>query len=189
MLPAHEAECESVAYACSVRRSRRMRPGTEALMDRKPKIIPPHPDLIRQPAGRFGWLEDRLLHDGWLGRLGPEGTSVLVLFALAADQHGASFYGRERMADALGMIRQDVDQALTQLLELRLVAHRPWCPGHPDGVWQLLPLPAPRPRGGEAVPLRDLFKSIGLPTPGSAPNANHASAPHTTAKPPDSRAS
>lgn len=158
-------------------------------MDRKPKVIPPHPDLIRQPAGRFGWLEDRLLRDGWLARVGPEGTSLLVLLALAADRHGASFYNRERMASTLGMTRQDVDQALKQLLELHLVAHRPWCPGHPDGVWQLLPLPAPQPRGGEAVTLHDVFKSLGLPTPGSASNATHTPHPYAPAKPPDSRAS
>lgn len=149
-------------------------------MGKRPTIVPPRPDLLRQPAGRFGWLEDRLLHDGWLARLGPEGTSVLVLMALAADRHGASFYGRERMAAQLGMDRQDVDQALARLLELRLVAHRPWRQGSPDGVWQLLPLPTPQPRGGQAVCLGDVFKSLGLP-------AHNAASP-ATAKPPDSRA-
>jgi len=165
-------------------------------MDKRPRVIPPHPDFIRRPAGRFGWLEDRLLREGWLGRLGPVGTSVLVLLALAADRHGVSFYGREHMAEKLGMSRQEVDQALTQLLELHLVAHRPWRPGHPDGVWQLLPLPAPRPRGGEAVPLRDVFKSLGLPTPHPPAGAGHALCQRlpvgrhdAPAKPPDSRAS
>ena len=101
-------------------------------MGKKPTVPPPRPDLIRQPAGRFGWLEDRLLHDDWLARLGPQGTSVMVLLALAADRHGASFYSRERMAGKLGISRQDVDQALNRMLELRLVAHRPWRQGNPD---------------------------------------------------------
>ena len=148
-------------------------------MGKRPTIVPPRPDLLRQPAGRFGWLEDRLLHDGWLARLGPEGTSVLVLMALAADRHGVSFYGRERMARELGMDRQDVDRALARLLELRLVVHRPWRPGSPDGIWQLLP--PPQPRGGQAVCLRDVFKSLGLPSQNAVLPA--------TAKPPDSRAS
>ena len=30
-------------------------------MGKRP-IIPPVPDFVRQPTGRFGWLEDRLLH-------------------------------------------------------------------------------------------------------------------------------
>ena len=59
-------------------------------MAKKPTLPPPRPELVRRPAGRFGWLEDRLLREDWLSRLGPEGTSVLVLLALAADRHGAS---------------------------------------------------------------------------------------------------
>ena len=134
-------------------------------MSKKPTLPPPRPDLIRRPAGRCGWLEDRWLSEDWLLRLGPEGPSVLVLLALAADRHGASFYGRERMADRLGMSRQDIDQALERLLELRLVAHRPWRQGHPDGIWQLMPLPTPKRRGGEAVSIGDVFRSLGLQPP------------------------
>jgi hypothetical protein len=152
-------------------------------MGKKPTVPPPRPDLIRQPTGCFGWLEDRLLREGWLSRLGPEGTSVLVLLALAADRQGASFYGRERMAERLSMSRQDVDQALTRLLELRLVAHRPWRQGHPDGIWQLLPLPLPahQRRDGETVSIGDMFRSLGLQIP------DHK--PPQISKPPDSRAS
>jgi len=39
--------------------------------------------------GSFGWLEDRFLSEGWLARLGPEGSSVLLLLALAADRKNA----------------------------------------------------------------------------------------------------
>ena len=157
----------------------------------KRPIVPPRPDLIRQPTGRFGWLEDRLLHDDWLARLGPEGTSVMVLLALASDRHGASFFSRERMAAKLGISRQDVDQALTRMLEWKLIAHRPWRPGHPDGVWQLLPLPRveKRRRGGEAIrigealSITDLCQSLGIDPPG--PNTHTQKAP----TPPESRAS
>jgi hypothetical protein len=133
-------------------------------MNKKPSLPPPHPDLIRQPTGRFGWLEDRLLHDDWLARLGPTGTSVMVLLALAADRHGASFFGRERMAGKLGLSRHDVDQALARMLEWRLVAHRPWRQGSADGIWQLLPLPQSekRPRRGEAISIGELCRSLGF---------------------------
>lgn len=150
-------------------------------MAKKPTLPPPRPELIRRPAGRFGWLEDRLLREDWLSRLGPEGTAVLVLLALAADQHGASFYGRERMAARLGMSLADVDRALKRLLELRLVAHRPWRQGHADGIWQLLPLPPAPPRGGDPAALGDILKSLNLPLPASNLPAR--------AQPPDSRAS
>ncbi len=76
-------------------------------MGKRTTVLPPRPDLIRQPAGRFGWLEDPLLREDWPSRLGPEGTSALVLLALAADRHDASFYGREYMPERLGISRQD----------------------------------------------------------------------------------
>jgi len=103
--------------------------------------IPPHPGLERRPPRSFGWLDARLLHEDWLGRLGAEPVAVLTLLALAADRHGASFYRRETMALALSMQRRELDRSLDRLLELGLVAHRPWMSGHIDGVWQLLPLP------------------------------------------------
>jgi len=107
--------------------------------------VPPHPEIERRPPRSFGWLDARLLHDRWLGRLGPEALAVMTLLALAADSHGASFYRRETMAIALGMRRRELDRCLERLEDLRLVAHRPWTSGHIDGVWQLMPLP----EGGE----------------------------------------
>lgn len=118
----------------------------------RPRPHPPRPDVLRTPRGRFGWLEDRFLHDRWLERLGLEGTAVLTLLALAADRHGASYYRRDRMAAALAVERAAVDRGLARLLALRLVLHRPWRAGDPDGVWQLLPLSEEDPCG---TPRRD----------------------------------
>jgi hypothetical protein len=112
-------------------------------MNRRPPI-PPHPDLLRTPPRSFGWLDARLLRDEWLGSLGVEAVAVLTLLALAADAHGASFYRRETMALALSTPRRELDRSLERLVELGLVAHRPWRPGHIDGVWQLLPVPPGR---------------------------------------------
>jgi hypothetical protein len=127
---------------------------------------------VRRPGGAFGWLDARLLHERWLERLTPEATTVLVLLALAADRRGASYYGRERMAALVGLDRRQVDQALDLLRALGLVDHRPWRPGHPDGVWQLLPLPpAPREtRGGEPASLASILAALARdPGPGEPP--------------------
>ena len=102
---------------------------------------PPRPELVRDPVGSFGWLEDRLLHDGHLASLGAEGVAVMTLLALAADRKGASFYGRARMAERLGLSSGQIDEGLRRLLALELVAFRPWRDGAADGVWQLLPVP------------------------------------------------
>ncbi len=123
---------------------------------------PPRPDLLRRPAGAFGWLDARLLHDRWLLELGPDATAILVLLALAADRHGASFYGRGRMAALLGLAPDAVDRALDRLRLLGLVDHRAWRPGHPDGVWQLLPVPT-RARGrGPPQRVGDLLAGLGF---------------------------
>lgn len=122
---------------------------------------PPRPDLERRPRGAFGWLDARLLHEGWLVRLGPEATSVLVLLALAADRRGASYYGREKMGCMIGLERRQVDRALDALRTAKLVEQRPWRPGHPDGVWQLLPLPAVRDvREGEATSIGSILAAL-----------------------------
>jgi len=132
----------------------------------KPRPIPPRPELLRRPAGRsFGWLETHLLHDGWLSRLAPDATAVLVLLALAADEHGSSFYGRDRMGSLLGLDRARIDRSLARLLELGLVAHRPWGNGHPDGVWQLLPVQRIARRAGSAEGVRDILGQLGLKRP------------------------
>ena len=156
---------------------------------------PPHPDLVRRPQGSFGWIEDRLLHDGCLARLGPHGTAELVLLALAADRHGASYYSRDRMASRLGLTRVEIDHGLAGLLALRLVAQRPWRNGHPDGVWQLLPVPAapaplptptpPTSRGPASI--ATILAQLGLQPPTPAANAARRSRPPT--RPPDSRGS
>lgn len=112
-------------------------------MNRKP-AIPPHPDLVRTPTRSFGWLDARLMHEEWLGMLGVEAVAVLTLLAIAADGRGASFYRRETMALGLSMPRHELDRSLGRLVELGLVAHRPWMPGHIDGVWQILHVPHPR---------------------------------------------
>lgn len=104
---------------------------------------------MRRPEGAFGWLDARLLHEGRLARLGPDAVTLLVLLALAADRRGASFYGRGRMTQMLGLTRGALDAALDLLCAEGLLVHRPWRPGHLDGVWQLLPVPGGPPRSRE----------------------------------------
>jgi len=129
--------------------------------------VPPRPDFVRRPVRGFGWLDARMLHEGWLSRLGPDATAVLTLLAIAADERGASFYGRGRMAATLGLDVGALDRALERLLALGLVAHRPWRVGHPDGVWQILPVPTSTYRQAADGPaaLRDVLASLGLNPP------------------------
>lgn len=128
-------------------------------MTARPRPTLPRPDLVRAPAGPYGWLDARLLRDGWLARLGPDAAAALVFLALAADREGVSFYGRDRIALALDLDRGRLDVALHLLLVEGLVAFRPWRVGGTDGVWQLLPVPtAPaRARSGGPAPIGDVL--------------------------------
>lgn len=136
-------------------------------MSRRPPPVPPRPELERRPQGAFGWLDAALLHDGWLAEAGPHAVAVLVLLALAADRGGASFFSRSRMAKVLGMSRHDVDVALQRLLDLDLVAVRPWRDGGIDGVWQLLPVPRrqEQARAGRVLSVAELLRGLGFPVP------------------------
>ena len=138
-------------------------------MNRRPR--PPHPELVRRPQAPFGWLEAHLLHDRWLARLQPDATAVLLLLALAADRHGASFFSRPRMADALGIDVDRVDHALDRLLELRFVDLRPWRPGIRDGIWQILPVERNRTTPArKTLHVAELLRSLGFtPESGSSP--------------------
>ena len=134
--------------------------------------VPPRPDLARSPMGRFGWLDAALLHDGWLARIGTEAVSVLVLLAIAADRHGASFFGRTRMAQALRLDRAQIDAALAALVECGLVAFRPWSAGAGEGVWQLLPVPraVALARAGRVLDVKAVLDQLGLaPSTSAAP--------------------
>lgn len=111
------------------------------MSNQRPPPLPPRPQLLRRPHGAFGWLDARLLHDGWLPQIGADGVAVLAFFALAADGRGASYYGRARMASTLGVTEERLDHALDRLRRIGLVDFRPWRASHRDGVWQVLPVP------------------------------------------------
>jgi hypothetical protein len=125
------------------------------------RVPPPHPQCERKPTHRFGWLDARLLHHGWFARLGAEAIAVMTLLAIAADRHGASFYSRDRMAQSLGLSPKQADQALHRLLELELVAHRPWRSGDVNGVWQLMPVPDREAQRPGMAALKDALSGLG----------------------------
>ena len=47
----------------------------------------------------------------------------------------------ERIHLCAGLDRRELDRCLERLLELKLVALRPWSAGRADGVWQVMPVP------------------------------------------------
>lgn len=111
------------------------------------RVVVPQPDRIRRldGAGGFGWLDARLIRQGWLERLGCEELAVYVFLCLVGDRQGVSWYRRDRIREALGLGERAVWEALDRLEQLDLVAYQPFHRHASEGFRQVLDLPAPCP--------------------------------------------
>lgn len=115
----------------------------------RPPATLPRPDRVRSLQSQpFGWIAAGLHRRGWLRLLDCEAVAAYTFLCLAADRRGVSFYRRERIGRELGLSDAQVHRALKRLVELDLVAYRPFRPGAADGYRQVLSLPS-----GEAPPL------------------------------------
>ncbi len=110
------------------------------------RVIVPKPDRVRTLQGVcFGWIDARLLRDGWLGRLSPEAIAIYVFLVLVADRNGVSFYRRDLIGRALSLGEDQVREGLFRLETLGLVAYCPFGPHQPEGFRQVMALPAGAP--------------------------------------------
>ena len=75
------------------------------------------------PRG-FGWIDHRLLRDGYLGPCSPEALALYVLLVCAADARGLSYYSDARIADLLALALPALAQARRQLIALGLIAYQ-----------------------------------------------------------------
>jgi hypothetical protein len=86
------------------------------------------------PRG-FGWIDHRLLRDGYLCHCSPEALALYVLLVCAADAQGLSYYSEPRIAQLLKLEAPTLRQARRQLMELGLIAYQ-------KPLYQLLSLEA-----------------------------------------------
>ena len=86
------------------------------------------------PRG-FGWIDHRLLRDGYLGHCSPEALALYVFLVCAADAQGLSYYSEPRIAQLLRLDPQTLRQARRELLGLGLIAYQ-------KPLYQLLSLEA-----------------------------------------------
>ena len=92
------------------------------------------PELRRQLAPPFAWLDRRFLFDDYLGRSSPKENLLYLFLALAADRDGLSFYSYDRICQLLKFTVDDYIEAREGLLGKELIAF--------DGrQFQLLALP------------------------------------------------
>jgi len=73
------------------------------------------------PPG-FGWIDHRLLREGYLQRCRPPALALYCLLVCVADAQGLSFYSEARAAQLLGLELADLWQARRELLAAQLIA-------------------------------------------------------------------
>lgn len=110
------------------------------------RVVVPHPERVRAlgAATGFGWLDARLIRDGWLEVLTAEDLAVYAFLCLVADRQGVSWYRQDRIRAALALEEQAVWRALGRLEALGLVAYQPFSIHASEGFRQVL---AVDPRG------------------------------------------
>lgn len=120
--------------------------GTER---KRSQPVVPIPERTRRIAGTpFGWIDARVLRDGWLGVLAPDAIAVYTFLCVVANRDGVSYYRRDRIGHELGLSEAAVAAALRRLVTLDLIAYRPFHPHAVDGFHQVLSLPGGGPAEG-----------------------------------------
>lgn len=119
---------------------------------------PLRPDRLRRVPAQFSWVDHRLVREGHLRRVTPEGLALYLFLVTVADAQGMSYYGDRRCAQHLGMDVSALPGARDALTDAGLIAYE--CP-----LYQVLGLdrvPAPAlPRGGEAQSLAQVLAKMG----------------------------
>ena len=86
---------------------------------------PLNPRRLRShPPRGFGWLDHRLLRQGYLARCSAPATALYCLLVCAGDGYGLSFYSDPRICALLGLEPSLLPRVRRELVELGLVAYQ-----------------------------------------------------------------
>ena len=102
--------------------------------------------MRKAPPRGFGWVDHRLLRDGYIGRCSPQALALYVLLVCASDAQGLSYYSDLRMAQLLTLEPATVSLARRELIELGLIAYQ-------KPLYQLLSLEGELTVGKSPTPL------------------------------------
>jgi len=97
--------------------------------------------MRRFASSGFGWVDARLLKDGWMTVLKPEEIAVYLFLCLVANPQGVSWYRRDRIREALNLGEEETRRALARLCDLDLLAYLPFGRYDSEGFRQVLSLP------------------------------------------------
>jgi hypothetical protein len=131
--------------------------------------------LRSHPPRGFGWLDHRLLRQGYLARCSPPAIALYCLLVCAGDGDGLSFYSDPRIGALLGLEPARLPRVRRELVELGLVAYQ-------KPLYQVLALsdapvwaPTSRPARPAPAQSRKLAPPPQRPAPAPPPAAQSAS--------------
>jgi hypothetical protein len=87
------------------------------------RLIDPRRMRKALPRG-FGWIDHRLLRDGYLNRCSPQALALYVLLVCASDAQGLSYYSAPRIAQLLSLEPAALSEARRELIGLGLIAYQ-----------------------------------------------------------------
>ena len=99
---------------------------------------PINPQRVRHIGDQsFAYIHHRFLRDGFLASLTSNERSLYLFLVLAADRHGISFYGYDRICSVLELSLEWYVEARNALIDKELVAYD----GRRFQVFSLPPVP------------------------------------------------
>ena len=72
----------------------------------------------------FGWIDHRLLRDGYLSHCSPQALALYVLLVCASDAQGLSYYSAPRIGQLLSLEPAALSEARRELIGLGLIAYQ-----------------------------------------------------------------
>ena len=81
-------------------------------------------DRVRQVPRQFGWIDRRVLREGYLGRCEAPALALYLLLVIVADAQGLSFYADASLGRLLSMSLETLGRARANLLHTGLIAYR-----------------------------------------------------------------
>jgi hypothetical protein len=106
-------------------------------MPTKRVLIPERVRKVPSQCG-FGWIDRRLLHEGYIGRCDSQALALYLLLSIVADEKGLSFYADATVGRLLSMPADGLARARVALIRAGLLAYR-------APLYQLLSLDPPSP--------------------------------------------
>ncbi len=74
--------------------------------------------MRKSPSRGFGWIDHRLLRNGYLERCSPQALALYLLLLCASDAQGLSYYSDRRAAQLLSLELAALSHARGELIRL-----------------------------------------------------------------------